>query len=191
MILPILLGLLLLLCSCSIETIVSDPKETDAGILREDTASEMKAGESDVSEVQQTVDTSLTSADHKSDSAAAAEEAARKASIEESRAQASRAAAEEAARNASIEESRAQASRAAAEESARQEEIRRAAEEAKQQDDQDGGAVSYIANTNTGKFHYPYCASVKRMNEENKWYFHGSRSELIDLGYEPCKNCNP
>lgn len=51
--------------------------------------------------------------------------------------------------------------------------------------------VTYIANTNTHKFHYPGCSSVDSMKESNKWYFTGSRDELIDLGYDPCKRCNP
>ena len=53
------------------------------------------------------------------------------------------------------------------------------------------GEVTYIANTNTMKFHKPSCSSVARMNEKNKWYFTGTRQELIDKGYQPCKNCNP
>ena len=51
--------------------------------------------------------------------------------------------------------------------------------------------VRYIANTNTGKFHYPTCSSVEDMKEENKWYFTGARDELIAQGYVPCKRCNP
>ena len=51
--------------------------------------------------------------------------------------------------------------------------------------------VTYIANTNSHKFHYPSCSSVGQMKENNKWYFTGSRDELIELGYEPCKRCNP
>ena len=50
---------------------------------------------------------------------------------------------------------------------------------------------SYIANKNTKKFHYPSCSSVSKMKEKNKWYFNGSRDELIGQGYKPCKNCNP
>lgn len=51
--------------------------------------------------------------------------------------------------------------------------------------------ITYIANTNTKKFHYPSCSSVNQMKESNKWYFTGTRDELIDLGYDPCKRCNP
>ena len=49
----------------------------------------------------------------------------------------------------------------------------------------------YIANKNTKKFHYPYCGSVSSMSEKNKWYYEGSRDELISKGYQPCKKCNP
>ena len=51
--------------------------------------------------------------------------------------------------------------------------------------------VAYIANTNTKKFHYPDCSSVKDMKESNKLYFTGTRDELIEQGYQPCKRCNP
>lgn len=51
--------------------------------------------------------------------------------------------------------------------------------------------VSYIANLNSKKFHVPSCSSVDDMKESNKWYFEGTREELIDKGYDPCKRCNP
>lgn len=51
--------------------------------------------------------------------------------------------------------------------------------------------VDYVANTNTGKFHYPSCSSVDDMKEENKMLFNGTRDELISEGYVPCKRCNP
>ena len=51
--------------------------------------------------------------------------------------------------------------------------------------------VTYIANLNSKKFHYPDCPSVDDMKEENKWRFTGTREELIALGYKPCKRCNP
>ena len=50
---------------------------------------------------------------------------------------------------------------------------------------------SYIANTNTKKFHDPGCSAVHKMKEKNKWYYEGSREDLIALGYAPCKICNP
>ncbi len=51
--------------------------------------------------------------------------------------------------------------------------------------------TDYIVNTNTGKFHYPSCGSVKKMKESNKMYYTGTRDELIAKGYDPCGNCHP
>lgn len=50
---------------------------------------------------------------------------------------------------------------------------------------------AYICNTNTFKFHYPSCSSVKQMKESNKLPTDATREELIQQGYEPCKRCNP
>lgn len=49
----------------------------------------------------------------------------------------------------------------------------------------------YVLNTNTMKFHYPYCSSVDDMSEKNKQFFSGSREEIIAMGYVPCKQCHP
>lgn len=57
--------------------------------------------------------------------------------------------------------------------------------------DETEARVTYIANTNTKKFHYPTCSSVDQMKESNKWYFTGTRDELIELGYDPCGRCHP
>lgn len=54
-----------------------------------------------------------------------------------------------------------------------------------------GIQAEYVLNTNSHKFHLPSCSSVGQMNEANKQYFTGSREELIAMGYDPCKNCNP
>lgn len=51
--------------------------------------------------------------------------------------------------------------------------------------------ANYVANTNTGKFHYPSCSSVDDMKEENKMLYNGTRDELISDGYVPCKRCDP
>ena len=50
---------------------------------------------------------------------------------------------------------------------------------------------AYILNTNTKKFHYPACKSVKQMKEKNKQEYTGIREEVIDMGYDPCGNCHP
>lgn len=51
--------------------------------------------------------------------------------------------------------------------------------------------TDYILNTNTKKFHYPDCGSVKQMKESNKQMYTGSRDDVIAQGYDPCKKCNP
>lgn len=49
----------------------------------------------------------------------------------------------------------------------------------------------YVLNINKHKFHQPDCSSVDQIQEKNKREYHGSREELIDLGYTPCGKCNP
>lgn len=51
--------------------------------------------------------------------------------------------------------------------------------------------ITYVLNTNTKKFHMPYCSSVKDMKEKNKKETTMSREEIINRGYQPCKRCNP
>ncbi len=52
-------------------------------------------------------------------------------------------------------------------------------------------AADYVLNTNTHRFHYPTCRSVRQMKDKNKWTGHFSRSELMENGYKPCGNCKP
>ena len=59
------------------------------------------------------------------------------------------------------------------------------------QNDSPSEGTDYIVNTNTRKFHYPSCSSVKKMKESNKMFFTGTRDELISQGYNPCGNCHP
>lgn len=49
----------------------------------------------------------------------------------------------------------------------------------------------YVLNTNTKKFHDPDCSSVEDMAEKNKQPYTGNREDVITMGYEPCKRCNP
>ena len=56
---------------------------------------------------------------------------------------------------------------------------------------EENSALQYIGNKNTGKFHHPWCKSVNQMKEKNKVFFYGSRDEVINAGYVPCKNCDP
>ena len=59
-------------------------------------------------------------------------------------------------------------------------------EEATEDEGQD-----YILNTNTKKFHYPNCGSAAKIKESNRKEYHGTREELIAMGYDPCGNCHP
>ena len=49
----------------------------------------------------------------------------------------------------------------------------------------------FTFNTNTKKFHFPSCSSVDSMKDKNKLEYTGTRDEVIAMGYEPCKRCNP
>lgn len=51
--------------------------------------------------------------------------------------------------------------------------------------------VTYVVNTNTGKFHIPTCSSVGDILDENRVDHKGTREELIELGYDPCGRCHP
>lgn len=52
-------------------------------------------------------------------------------------------------------------------------------------------AQTYILNTNTKKIHRPTCSSVSQMKETNKQTYEGTVEELENMGYAPCKKCNP
>ena len=56
---------------------------------------------------------------------------------------------------------------------------------------QSAPTITYIANKNTKKFHYPYCHSVDQMKDKNKRYLTCNRTDAISQGYSPCGNCNP
>ncbi len=51
--------------------------------------------------------------------------------------------------------------------------------------------VTYVGNANSRKFHLPDCSSVTDMAEHNKVYFTGTREEVLEAGFDPCKRCNP
>ncbi len=58
-------------------------------------------------------------------------------------------------------------------------------------DSSDEEEMTYILNTRTKKFHYPYCSAVGQMSERNKQEYTGTRDSVTDQGYVPCKRCNP
>ena len=55
---------------------------------------------------------------------------------------------------------------------------------------QENQSIQYCGNINSKKFHISSCGSVASIKEENRLYL-SDRNELINLGYEPCKRCNP
>lgn len=55
----------------------------------------------------------------------------------------------------------------------------------------DSIGITYILNTNTHKFHLGSCSSISQMSDSYKNEVTGSREDLIQQGYEPCKRCNP
>ncbi len=57
--------------------------------------------------------------------------------------------------------------------------------------DRASGNIAYVLNTNTQKFHYPDCASVKEIKDDNRREVAWGRDECIAGGYAPCKICKP
>ena len=49
----------------------------------------------------------------------------------------------------------------------------------------------YILNTKTMKMHLPSCEVADKILSANRQDVHTTKSELINQGYAPCKNCNP
>ncbi len=50
---------------------------------------------------------------------------------------------------------------------------------------------TYVLNTKTKKFHLPDCPSVEDMTPGNRQDVQDTREDLIQMGYAPCKRCNP
>lgn len=51
-------------------------------------------------------------------------------------------------------------------------------------------AYGYLLNTQSGKFHYASCRTIKHPNSA-KFVPVESREEAVDQGYKPCGVCNP
>lgn len=50
---------------------------------------------------------------------------------------------------------------------------------------------TYILNTNSHIFHSEWCSSAEKISDANRKEFEGTRSEVIEQGYEPCQQCKP
>ena len=66
-----------------------------------------------------------------------------------------------------------------------------AAPETSDQTEPAGPVNTYVLNTNTRKFHYESCKSVRQMKDKNKRIVEATREEIIAQGYDPCGNCHP
>lgn len=53
--------------------------------------------------------------------------------------------------------------------------------------------IAYVLNTNSMKFHYPTCDSVKDMKQKNRLDITCAREVLLEQYPDavPCKRCNP
>lgn len=49
----------------------------------------------------------------------------------------------------------------------------------------------YVLNTNTKKFHWTSCSSVKDIKASNRKDVHATRESIIAQGYLPCGKCKP
>ena len=49
----------------------------------------------------------------------------------------------------------------------------------------------YVGNTDSKKFHYADCRHAETMSEDKKFYYTGTREEMLEMGYEPCGTCDP
>jgi len=52
------------------------------------------------------------------------------------------------------------------------------------------GEGIYVGSVNSNKYHYPSCRYAQQILPENKIWF-SSAEEALDMGYVPCKVCNP
>lgn len=55
----------------------------------------------------------------------------------------------------------------------------------------EAATVTYVLNTSSKKFHYPWCEGVTRLSSKNRHDTNLSREELIAQGFSPCGTCKP
>ncbi len=51
--------------------------------------------------------------------------------------------------------------------------------------------TTFVLNNSTKKYHKQTCSEVERIKEENKSYYTGTSDEIENMGYSPCRKCNP
>ena len=55
----------------------------------------------------------------------------------------------------------------------------------------DAVAETYVLNTKSMRFHFPFCSSCEEMSPKNRQDYTGDRETLIEQGYKPCGRCHP
>lgn len=55
----------------------------------------------------------------------------------------------------------------------------------------ESNTINYVLNWNTMRFHYPSCYEVSKIKDENREDYSGTREEVTDMDFVPCKKCNP
>lgn len=68
-------------------------------------------------------------------------------------------------------------------------ENRHAQESYERMDPNNPDVMEFVLNNSSGKCHMFYCNSVNDMAEHNKQYYEGTIQEVLDMGYDLCKNC--
>ena len=48
----------------------------------------------------------------------------------------------------------------------------------------------FVLNTNTKKYHEPWCGHINKMSDKNRQDYNGTAEELASWGYVPCKSCH-
>ncbi len=51
--------------------------------------------------------------------------------------------------------------------------------------------TDYVLNKSSKKFHLPSCSGVNDIKDANRLDYHGTRESVIDMGFSPCRICNP
>jgi len=65
------------------------------------------------------------------------------------------------------------------------------AEPESSEDTADTEVHQYVLNKNSKKFHNPDCSGAASISPKNREDYTGTRQELLNQGYSPCKTCNP
>ena len=186
--LPLLLILTLLFTSCNVSTkaLVQMPEESASTAAEQNTAAkqtEVATTKAAVSSARTTWALEVQTTGSGKEEAEGSKETAVESSLED------QAASQESSKSQTKEKKEEEQKTSA---SSKESSGKKSSEkQTTQAEKQNKGSYDYILNTRSKKIHRPTCGSVDQMKEKNKWYFQGTCQEAMDMGYTPCKNCNP